>query len=247
MVVLASTSGNDVGVIARLVQTSRDRVREVIHRFNDMGMECLDPQWAGGRLRRITTNDEAFLVETATTRPAKLGLAFTRWSVRKLCGYLNDNDIRIVRVGRERVRQLLAAHGITFQRTKTWKESNDPDRDVKLDRIEHVINKYPDRMFAFDEFGPLSIRPTQGSSWAPMTKPQRQPANYHKLHGVRQFHGCYSIGDDTLFGVVRRRKSAHNTLAGLRSIRRCKARRRVGLCDLGQPVGAQREEASSVG
>jgi hypothetical protein len=50
-------------------------------------------------------------------------------------------------------------------------------------------------------------------------KPQRQPANYHKLRGVRQFHGCYSVGDDTLFGVVRHRKSAENTLAGLRSIR----------------------------
>src|SRR4030095_3440717 len=43
--------------------------------------------------------------------------------------------------------------------------------------------------------------------------------NYHKLHGVRQFHACYSIGDDTLWGVVRHRKSAVNVLAALRSIR----------------------------
>ncbi len=219
LVVLASASGNDVAVIARLVQTSPDRVREVIHRFNDMGMESLDPQWAGGRPRRITSEDEAFVVETATTRPAKLGLAFTRWSIRKLTDYLNNNETRVVVVGRERVRQLLALHGITFQRTKTWKESNDPDRDAKLDRIEHVINEYPDRTFAFDEFGPLNIRPTQGSGWAPVGEPQRQPANYHKLHGVRQFHGCYSIGDDTMWGVVRHRKSAENTLGALRSIR----------------------------
>jgi len=32
-----------VGVIARLVQTSPDRVREMIHRFNEMGMDSLDP------------------------------------------------------------------------------------------------------------------------------------------------------------------------------------------------------------
>jgi hypothetical protein len=40
-----------------------------------------------------------------------------------------------------------------------------------------------------------------------------------RMHGVRQFHACYSIGDDTLWGVVRRRKSAGNTLAALKSIR----------------------------
>ncbi|SFT22378.1 hypothetical protein SAMN04487982_110202 [Streptomyces sp. ok210] len=31
--------------------------------------------------------------------------------------------------------------------------------------------------------------------------------------------GCYSIGDDTLWGVNRRKKGAANTLAALRSIR----------------------------
>jgi hypothetical protein len=43
--------------------------------------------------------------------------------------------------------------------------------------------------------------------------------NYHKLHGVRQFHGCYSVGDDTMWGIVRARKSAANTLTALKSIR----------------------------
>ena len=67
--------------------------------------------------------------------------------------------------------------------------------------------------------------PRGGSAWAPVRRPQRQPANYNKTHGVRQFHGCYSVGDDMLWGVVRRQKSAANTLAALRSIR---ARHRDG-------------------
>jgi len=219
VVVHASAGGNTVAVIAELVATSEDRVREMIHRFNDKGMASLDPQWAGGRPRRITTDDEAFIVETANQRPETLGRPFTRWSIRKLVDYLADNDKRGVEIGRERLRQILAAHDITFQRTKTWKESNDPDRDAKLDRIDEVLNACPQRCFAFDEFGPLAIRPTGGSAWAPAGRPQRQPANYNKLHGVRQFHGCYSIGDDELFGVVRHRKSAVNTLKALKSIR----------------------------
>ena len=90
MVVLASAGGNSVPVIARLVQADEDSVRQVIHRFNEMGMASLDPQWAGGRPRRISSDDEAFIVATANTRPAKLGRPFTCWSVRKLAEYLAD-------------------------------------------------------------------------------------------------------------------------------------------------------------
>jgi transposase len=219
LVVLASAGGNSVPVIARLVAADEDTVREVIHRFNELGMKALDPRWAGGRPRRLSAEDEAFLVATATRRPETLGCPFTHWSLRKLVGYLADNPRRIVRLGRERARQLLAAHEITFQRTKTWKESPDPQREAKLARIEQVLTEHPDRVFAFDEFGPLACAPTPGVGWAPRGSPQRLPANYHKLAGVRYFHGCYSVGEDRLWGVVRARKGAVNTLAALRSIR----------------------------
>jgi transposase len=136
-----------------------DTVREVIHRFNELGMRALNPRWAGGRPRRISAEDEAFLVATATTRPEKLGRLFTHWSLRKLVDHLADNPVRIVRIGRERARQLLAAHEITFHRTKTWKESPDPQRETKLARIEQVVAEHPDRTFAFDEFGPLACAP----------------------------------------------------------------------------------------
>ena len=218
-VVLASAGGNTVPVIAGLAATSRDRVREVIHRFNDEGMASLDPRWAGGRPRRITTDDEDFIVGAATTRPEVLGLPFTRWSLRKLAAYLGDNQTRVVKISAERLRQILAARGVTFQRTKTWKESNDPERDAKLDRIEEVLGAFPQRCFAFDEFGPLTIRPVAGAGWALAGRPPLIAANYHKAHGVRQFHGCYSIGEDVLWGVVRQRKSAAHTLAALKSIR----------------------------
>ena len=220
MVVLASAGGNTVPAIARLVQADEDTIRQVIHRFNEMGMASLDPRWAGGRPRLISPDDEQFVITTANTRPESLGRPFTRWSVRKLAEHLSSLAGRPIAIGRERLRLLLNKHGITFQRTKTWKESNDPDREAKLARIEQVSSQFPQRVFAFDEFGPLAIRPQAGAGWAPSKHPRRLPANYHKLHGVRQFHGCYSVGDDQLWGVVRRRKGAANTLAALKSIRR---------------------------
>jgi len=219
LVVLASAGGNTVPAISKLAATSQDRVREMIHRFNELGMASLDPRWAGGRPRRITTDDEEFIVETATARPEAMGLPFTRWSLRKLAAYLRDGAERPVRVSAERLRQILHAHGVTFQRTRTWKESNDPERETKLARIEEVVERWPDRCFAFDEFGPLQIRPTAGSGWSLKGRPHQQRANYNKLHGVRQFHGCYSLGDDTIWGTVRQQKSAANTLAALKSVR----------------------------
>ena len=89
------------------------------------------------------------IVTAARTRPEKLGQPFTHWSLRKLAGYLAGRD-RPVRVGRERLRQILHERGISFQRTRTWKESTDPDKEAKLDRIEYVTSRYPDRCFAFD-------------------------------------------------------------------------------------------------
>jgi transposase len=208
-----------VATIARLVQTSPDRVREMIHRFNDLGMRSLDPQWAGGRPRQITTTDRQLIVEAAKARPEKLGCPFTHWSIRKLAGYLATRKGPKVRVGRERLRQILVDEGITFQRTKTWKESPDPLKEQKLSRIEWCLEHARDRTFAFDEFGPLTIRPVGGPAWAPRGRPQRLRANYHKPHGSRQLFACYSIGQDRLWGHLEPAKGWRPTLRALQSIR----------------------------
>lgn len=73
MILLASAGGNRVPVIAKLVQADEDTVRDVIHRFNEIGLDCLDPQWAGGRPRLLSPDDEDFVIQTATTHPTKLG------------------------------------------------------------------------------------------------------------------------------------------------------------------------------
>ena len=82
-----------------------------------------------------------------------------------------------------------------------------------------MTSSYPDRCFAFDQFGPLSIRPCHGTCWAPRKHPDRLRATYHRTHGIRYFHGCYSLGDDQLWCVTREHKGAGHTLAALKSIR----------------------------
>ncbi|MGH3284703.1 MAG: helix-turn-helix domain-containing protein, partial [Streptosporangiaceae bacterium] len=124
MIIMASASGTLVPAIARLAAADEDTVRDVIRAFNDRGLAALDPQWAGGRPRLISDSDITVIVAAARTRPEKLGRPFTRWSMRKLAAYLAEGPG--IRIGRERLRQILHARGISFQRTRTWKESTDP-------------------------------------------------------------------------------------------------------------------------
>ncbi|WP_245657780.1 helix-turn-helix domain-containing protein, partial [Herbidospora mongoliensis] len=107
MILLASAGGNTVPVIARLVAADEDTVRDVIHRFNEMGLACLDPRWAGGRPRLLSDDEEDFVAATAITRPARLGQPFTRWSIRKLAIYLRALPGQAIQVGREALRVLL--------------------------------------------------------------------------------------------------------------------------------------------
>ncbi len=69
MMLLASAGGNRVPVIAQLVQADEDTVRDVIHRFNEIGLACLDPKWARGRPRRLSIDDEDFVIQAATPAP----------------------------------------------------------------------------------------------------------------------------------------------------------------------------------
>lgn len=146
----------------RLVAADEDTVRGVIHAFNERGPAALDPQWAGGRPRLISTDDEEFIVATATTRPAKLGRPFTHWSVRRLADYLATDAIRTICIGRERLGQILREHRITFQRTRTWKELSDPDKEVKLGRIEYVTGHFTRAVFR--------IRPVRADLHPPLSR-----------------------------------------------------------------------------
>jgi transposase len=228
LIIMASASGTPVPAIARLVAADPDTVRDVIHAFNAQGLAMLPPHWGHGRPRRITDADVQVVVATATTRPKRFGLPFTHWSIRKLAAYLSgryghhDPDLvpaRAVRIGRERVRVILHRHDISFQRTRTWKTSTDPAYDAKLDRIDEVMSRFPDRVFAFDQFGPLSIRPCHGTCWAARKHPDRLRATYHRSHGIRYFHGCYSLSEDRLWGVLHEHKGGRRTLAAFKTIR----------------------------
>lgn len=99
--------------------------------FNTHGFEGFDdPPNRDGRPSSVSGKEIRQMIKVALSRPSDLGLPYTHWSVSKLKGYLTTQGI-FPDYSDEWVRRLLRREGISFQKTKTWKESPDPDFEVK--------------------------------------------------------------------------------------------------------------------
>jgi hypothetical protein len=96
---------------------------------------------------------------------------------------------------------LLREQGVSFQRLKTWKHSDDPNY----------------------ERGPLNLQPHPGRQWALASGggpiPRRR-ATYRRPHGVRHLFAADDLSRDKLYGHIRRRKRRGEFLSFLRYLRR---------------------------
>ena len=101
-------------------------VYDWLHRFNASGFATFEaaPN-PHGRPATIGSEQIRALLRAATSRPQDLGLPFTDWSVAKLHQYCDERGL-LPPCTDEWVRRLLRRQGLTYQRTKTWKQSNDP-------------------------------------------------------------------------------------------------------------------------
>src|SRR4029434_10715052 len=78
----------DVPAIAKIAFTSEDRVRAVIHNFNDDGFDSLAPKYAGGGPPTFTLAQRREIKKIALSRPTDHDLPFSTWSLSKLAEFL---------------------------------------------------------------------------------------------------------------------------------------------------------------
>ena len=167
------------------------------------------------------------MVETARRRPAKLGLPFTHWSIRKLG---TTSSVATAAPTRHRCRTGRADRpgtGAADPALPRHHLSAHPDLE-RVHRPGQGRQAGPDRgsdvpvsrsCLRLRPVGPLSIRPCHGTCWAGTKHPDRLAATYHRYHGVRYFHGCYDLARDQLWGVLHQHKGGAHTLAALNSVR----------------------------
>lgn len=225
-ILLASATGMAPADIARALSTDESHVRKVIKAFNEEGFESLNPRYRGGRPRKVDPDTAAKVVKIALDPPQVSGVPLTRWSLRRLLLHLITAGVLEAGVlSVEGLRLVLRRAKVSHQRTRTWKVSNDPAYQAKANRIRRLYRAAEAGtltgavVVCFDEFGPLSIRPHQGSSWARRKRPVRLRADYNRRHGVRYLLGAYDVGADVLWGEMTTDKDGPRVLEFLASIR----------------------------
>ena len=129
-IILASAQGMSVPEIAQVYHCSEEHIRILIKRFNEDGLDSLPRKKGGGRPPVITEEEKSMIVELALMPPAIVGCPFTTWSLRKLAQVAEERKI-VKEISPEKVRQILQEAKISYQRTKTWKESDDPEFESK--------------------------------------------------------------------------------------------------------------------
>src|SRR3982750_1240063 len=130
---LLSVQGMDPAGIAKVTFPSADRVRDVIHNFDADGFDSLRPKYAGGRPPKFDLAQRAEIKKIALGRPADHGLPFSTWSLSKLADFLVAEGV-VEDISHEGLRALLREQGVSFERLKTFKASNDPDFQAKQAR-----------------------------------------------------------------------------------------------------------------
>jgi transposase len=176
-VVLCSAQGMSVPQITGTIFADSGHIRSVLKDFNGRGFAALWPGRSPGRPRRIDEQTRERLVAIALSRPHDLGLPFTHWSLPKLRDHLIESGV-VESISHEGARQLLLERGVSFQRTKTWKQSTDPEFERKKGLFSRSTGAGRAVAGGSASTSSLQVRPQPGLCWAPQGSPERLRATY---------------------------------------------------------------------
>jgi transposase len=221
-IVLLSLGGLSNAAIAERVGCSPTWVRQVIHRFNDGGLDAITwyPYYcARAGPRKFLADVTEQIAEVALSSPKAL-IAMSVWSLPKLRDYLIAQKI-VPGISVERLRQILRERKIHWRHTKTWKDSTDPEFWPKYRRLRRLYARRPagGRRISVDEFGPLNLLPRHGMHYARTGHVDRHRATYSRKGGVRHMFGAYDLERDTLVGQFVTHKNRVTFLAFLKWLR----------------------------
>jgi transposase len=136
-VILASNAKTPVPQIAKVLGYSDLQVRRILHSFDKEGIDGIRPNYQGGRPFTFSERQRRAVVELAESRPKDLGYPLTQWSLSQIQLVL-IKEKKLSYISRPTIRTILKEAGLSYQRTKTWKESNDVRFEKKTDYKETV-------------------------------------------------------------------------------------------------------------
>ena len=141
--------GLSVRSAARRLSCAKETAYRWIEEFNRIGFRDFDrTSHPEGRPSQFTVQQRKFLYHIAQKRPTDVGLPFTQWSMTKLHAYLVKQR-HFPKVTPEWLRRQLRRAKISWQRTKTWKQSHDPQFRAKKSGFWHFMPTVPNAGSSF--------------------------------------------------------------------------------------------------
>jgi len=138
--ILLSQGGLGNAAIAERVGCSAAWVRQILHRFNDGGIEAITwyPYYcARAGPRKFLADVTEQIAEVALSSPKAL-IGMSVWSLPKLRDYLVAQKI-VANISIEGLRQILRQRKIRWRHTKTWKDSTDPQFWAKYETVASLV------------------------------------------------------------------------------------------------------------
>jgi transposase len=219
---MLTVGGRRNRLIAEMVGCSPQWVRQIIHRFNDLGIDGITwYSWFQVRSARVFTSDICEQIgEIALSSPISL-IGMSQWSVPKLRRYVIEQKI-VANISIRWLGEILRRYKVRLRRTKTWKESTDPFFAQKYRAIRRLYRHRPadGRRLCVDEFGPLNLQPRHGHCYkAPNKRVHRVRATYNRRGGIRHFLAFYDLETDRIYGRFTEHKTARDVLSFLKWVR----------------------------
>src|SRR5438105_3818501 len=208
--------------IAAMVGCSAQWVRQIMHRFNDDGIDGITwyPWFQTRSPRTFAMELREQIAEVALSSPLAL-IGMKQWSLPKLRRYLIEQKI-VASISIRWLGEILRRYKVRLRLTKTWKESTDPLFAEKYRAIRRLYRRRPanGRRLCIDEFGPLNLQPRHGHCYkGPNKHVDRLRATYSRKGGVRHFLAFYDLETDRLYGRFTKRKRWTEFLSFLKWVR----------------------------
>ena len=190
-------------LIAEMAGCSVQWVRQIIHRFNDYGIDGVTwyPWFQTRSPRKFIVGVREQIAEIALSSPISL-IGMKQWSLPKLRQYLIEQKI-VAHISIRWLGEILHRYKVRLRRTKTWKESTDPLFAEKYRAIRRLYRHRPanGRRLCIDEFGPLNLQPRHGHCYqGPNKHVDRLRATYSRKSGIQHFLAFYDLETDRLYG-----------------------------------------------
>jgi transposase len=114
---------------------SGDTTSSLVRRFNQVGLEALQPRHGGGSENKYGPNERERILKEFRRKPIPEKDGTATWSLKTLRAALHKAPDGLPEVSEDTIRTVLLEHGYSWQQSRTWCETGTAVRKRKRGKV----------------------------------------------------------------------------------------------------------------